>query len=102
MLVDDGTGVIECVYRNEPQSPSKRKETVVYQKPKTIARVGWPLRVTGIVGDWREREIRITTIGELAYHNPQPLLTEVKKELTIMRSPNIGSLLDAYMTRITI
>lgn len=67
-LVDDGTGVIECVYRNEPQSPSKRKETAVFKKPKTLARVGWPLRVTGKVINWYEtKEIRITTLGELSY-----------------------------------
>ena len=62
--VDDGTGVIECVYRIEPQSPSKRTREPA--RSMTIADVGWPLRVTGKVAQWYEtRELHNVTIGAL-------------------------------------
>ncbi|KAF9260508.1 hypothetical protein L218DRAFT_872203 [Marasmius fiardii PR-910] len=74
--VDDGTSVIDCLYRcsPSPQSPSKKKNLTNIQPPKPMFYTGQRVRVTGKIIQFHDnRQVVIDSIGICTSANEQPV-----------------------------
>ncbi|KAF9262164.1 hypothetical protein L218DRAFT_1078155 [Marasmius fiardii PR-910] len=74
--VDDGTSVIDCLYRcpPSPQSPSKKKNLTNIQPPKPMFYTGQRVRVTGKITQFHDnRQVVIDSIERCTSANEQPV-----------------------------
>ncbi|KIY73364.1 hypothetical protein CYLTODRAFT_239451 [Cylindrobasidium torrendii FP15055 ss-10] len=74
ILVDDGTEVIECIYRPGPETKSfptvnkTKDQQQGFSSP--VVKVGWPLRVRGRVQSYREnRELHVIFLDRVRYND---------------------------------
>lgn len=79
--MDDGTGVIQCVYLHSQPPHGKERapdpnsilaSLIKHEIPKSVFEIGETVRITGRVNRWKDyRQIYVTEMGKWLYNSPE-------------------------------
>jgi len=70
LLVDDGTGVVDCIHKVAQNTESKKAKATVpmFELPKPVANIGASLRIIGRIQEhYESRQIIVESIGQSEY-----------------------------------